>query len=462
MTSETTKIKCISPVNGEVFVERSLHGPEAIEAVLSRAVSAQNAWCRVPIEERAAICRRANDILLADKDRHGREITMQMGRPISQSGREIEGFAQRTSHMIDIAGEALADQYPTDGARSFIRRDPLGVVLSIAAWNYPYLIPAGSCVPAIMAGNAVILKHSAQTPLVAERLIEAYLAAGLPEGVFQFLHLDHPSTAKLIDDDRIAHVGFTGSVEGGRATHVAAARRFINVGLELGGKDPAYVRPDAEFETTVANLVDGCFYNAGQSCCSTERIYVHRDIYDEFIERFVELTRQYRLGDPTDQNTNLGPMVRSRAAEFVRHQIAEAVKQGARTLIDHAQFPASRAGSAYLAPQVLVDVDHTMEIMKEETFGPVVGIMKVESDEAAIPLMNDSIYGLSASIWTRDPEAVIRLGHEIETGTVMMNGTDRVDPALAWSGVKETGCGCTLSHLGYDHLTRTKSFDIRG
>lgn len=454
-------IKCVSPVNGEVFVERDHHNAAQVERTLSRAAADQTEWRRVPLAERAAICRKANNILLADKDRHGFEITMQMGRPISQSGREIEGFAQRTGFMIDIADGALADSYPREGSRSFIRREPLGVVLSIAAWNYPYLIPAGSCVPAIMAGNAVILKHSGQTPLVAERLVEAYRAAGLPEGVFQFLHLDHDSTAKLIGDARIAHVGFTGSVEGGRATHVAAARRFINVGLELGGKDPAYVRPDAEMVPTIANLVDSCFYNAGQSCCSTERIYVHEAVYDEFVERFVDMTRQYRLGNPTDSETNLGPMVRSRAADFVRKQIALAVSQGAQPLIDEAAFPASRIGSPYLAPQVLVDVNHSMEIMQEETFGPVVGIMKVGSDAEALALMNDSIYGLSASVWTSDPEAVIAIGDGIETGTVMMNGADRVDPALAWSGVKDTGCGCTLSRHGYEHLTRTKSFDLR-
>ncbi|MBU9700111.1 aldehyde dehydrogenase family protein [Rhodobacteraceae bacterium HSP-20] len=453
-------IECISPVNGEVFASRQFHTAAQIEDAVSRAKRAQVEWRQVPLAERAEICRKAIGVLLADKDRHGYEITMQMGRPISQSSREIEGFANRTGFMIDIANEALADELPRPGSRSFIRREPLGVVLSIAAWNYPYLIPAGSCIPAIMAGNAVLLKHSGQTPLVSERLVEAYLAAGLPEGVFQFLHLDHDLTARLIADERIGHVGFTGSVEGGRAIHAAAARRFINVGLELGGKDPAYVCPDADMETTIERLVDGSFYNAGQSCCSTERIYVHRDIYDDFIARFVELTRQYRLGDPTDPATNLGPMVRGRAADFVRGQIARAVSQGARALIDERAFPASRKGSAYLAPQVMVDVDHTMEIMKEETFGPVVGIMKVDSDDAAIRLMNDSIYGLSASIWTRDADKVVRLGERIETGTVMMNGTDKVDPALAWSGVKDTGCGCTLSRHGYEHLTRTKSFDM--
>ncbi|MDP1702067.1 MAG: aldehyde dehydrogenase family protein [Aestuariivirga sp.] len=456
----TGVIRAISPVDGKIFVERSVATESHIDQTLTYASKAQSKWRRVPLQERAAICRKAISQLLATKELHAREITMQMGRPISQSGREIEGFTERTGYMIDIAQEALGDSFVREGRSAFMRREPLGVILSIAAWNYPYLIPAGSCVPGIMAGNAVVLKHSAQTPLVSERLVEAFAAAGLPDGVFQYLHMDHASTERTIKDPRVGFVAFTGSVEGGRATHAAAAQRFINVGLELGGKDPAYVRPDADILPTIEKLVDGVYYNAGQSCCSIERIYVHRDVFDDFVEGFVDLARKYRLGNPMDPETNLGPMVRTAAADFVRGQISRAIREGAISLIDENLFAASKKGTPYLAPQILVEVDHSMEIMKEETFGPVVGIMKVDSDSDAVGLMNDSAYGLTASIWTRDEQAALSIGDQIETGTLMMNGCDKLDPALAWSGVKDTGCGCTLSRMGYDQLTRPKSFNL--
>jgi acyl-CoA reductase-like NAD-dependent aldehyde dehydrogenase len=331
----------------------------------------------------------------------------------------------------------------------------------LAPWNYPWLTSVNAVVPALLAGNAVILKMAHQTPLVGERYLEAFRAAGLPEGVFQFLHLDHEQVARVIRDPRIAHVAFTGSVAGGRAVELAAAGRFLSTGLELGGKDPAYVRADAPLEATVENLVDGVYFNCGQSCCAVERIYVHRRVFKSFVEAFVEAAKQYRLGDPLDKATTLGPMVRREAAEAVRRQIDEALQKGARALIDRKAFPAAKEGTAYVAPQVLVDVDHGMALMSEETFGPVVGIMPVESDEQAIGLMNDSRYGLTASVWTADAEAALRIGEQVETGTWFMNRCDYLDPALAWTGVKDSGRGCTLSRLGIEAFTRPKSFHLR-
>jgi acyl-CoA reductase-like NAD-dependent aldehyde dehydrogenase len=335
------------------------------------------------------------------------------------------------------------------------------VVLTLAPWNYPYLTSVNSIVPAIMAGNTVVLKHSNQTPLCAERYAAAFAAAGFPDGVFQYLHMGHDDVAKVIEDERVAFVAFTGSVAGGHAVTEAAKGRFIGLGLELGGKDPAYVRADADMAHAIENLVDGAMFNSGQSCCGIERIYVHRDIYDEFVAGIVDLTLQYRLGDPLDSETTLGPMVRTTAAEFVRGQVAEAIGQGGRALIDPSAFPANREGTPYLAPQVLVGVDHRMRVMTEETFGPVVGIMPVSGDEEAIRLMNDSRYGLTAAIWTNDEGAAIRIGDRIDTGTWFMNRCDYLDPALAWTGVKDSGRGCTLSVLGYEHLTRPKSFHLR-
>ncbi|HXV25123.1 MAG TPA: aldehyde dehydrogenase family protein [Alphaproteobacteria bacterium] len=456
-------LKCITPVDGSVYVERKLASASEIDAALDRAAKAASEWRQVPLRERQAMLSRAVDAFVANKAKIAEEISWQMGRPISQSPGEVRGFEERSRHMIEIAPDVLKDidVGEKSGFHRFIRRDPVGVVFVVAPWNYPYLTAVNSIIPALMAGNAVILKHSAQTPLCAERFAEAFQKARLPEGVFQFLHLSHDDTARIIKDPRVDFVAFTGSVTGGHAVQEAAAGRFIGTGLELGGKDAAYVRPDANLSHAVENLVDGAFFNSGQSCCAIERIYVHEAIYDRFLEGFVDLTKKYRLGNPIDPDTNLGPMVRTSAADFVRKQIADAIKGGAKALIDPKLFGADKPGTPYLAPQVLVGVDHSMSVMMEESFGPVIGIMKVRADEEAIGLMNDSPYGLTAAIWTSDEEAAIRIGDRVETGTWFMNRCDYLDPALAWTGVKDSGRGCTLSRVGYEQLTRPKSFHLR-
>src|SRR5712691_11313617 len=438
--------RTISPVDGSVYVEREFASDQAIEAALAKAVSAQPAWKKVPVAERAAICRRMADWCVANADQLGEELTWQIGRPIAQSPGEIRlGFHERVKYMSGIAEETLADLAVEKkaGFQRFIRREPLGVVLVLAPWNYPWLTSV----------NAVVA-----APLVAERYRQAFAAAGLPDGVFQFLHIDHESAARVIADPRIGFVAFTGSVGGGHAVQRAAAGRFIATGLELGGKDPAYVRADAPLKATIENLVDDAYFNSGQSCCAVERIYVHRAVFKPFVEGFVELARQYRLGNPLERQTTLGPLVRTEAANSVRSQIRDALNKGARALLDP---KADREGTPYLAPQVLVDVDHGMAVMTEETFGPVVGIMAVATDEEAIGLMNDSRYGLTASIWTADAQAAIRIGDHVETGTWFMNRCDYLDPALAWTGVKDSGRGCTLSRLGLESFTRPKSFHLR-
>jgi acyl-CoA reductase-like NAD-dependent aldehyde dehydrogenase len=456
--------KTISPVDGSVYVERELATAKLIETTLTKADKAQLEWRHLSLRERADYCTRMVEYMIANVDTLATELSWQMGRPIKYSPFEIKrGFAERASHMISIAEKALGDiqAEPKAGFQRFIRREPLGVVFTVAPWNYPYLTSVNSIIPALMAGNTVILKHASQTPLCAERYIEAAQAAGLPEGVFQYLHLTHNDVANIIEDTRVDFVAFTGSVSGGHAVQEAASSRFIATGLELGGKDPAYVRADADLHHAIENLVDGSFFNSGQSCCGVERIYVHRDVFETFVEGFVELTHQYKLGNPLDENTTLGPMVKTSAAEFVRDQIAEAVNLGAKALIDTQGFSEDKEGTAYLAPQVLINVDHGMRVMHEESFGPVVGIMKVTSDEEALELMNDSQYGLTASIWTTDEDAAIHLGNDIQTGTVYMNRCDYLDPALAWTGVKDSGRGCSLSVVGYESLTRPKSFQLK-
>ena len=459
----TETLKIISPVDGSLYAERALASWREVDEALSEAKRAQAAWKLVPMQERAALCLRFVDAFLEMKDEIVPELAWQMGRPVAFGAGELRGFEDRARYMIGIAPETLADidVGPKEGFNRWIRRDPLGVVLTIAAWNYPYLISVNVVVPALMAGNAVILKHSAQTALCAERFQKAFEKAGAPDGLFQAIHMSHEMTEKTIGDPRVDYVSFTGSVAGGHAIVKAASGRFINVGLELGGKDPAYVRPDANLPFAVENLVDGAFFNSGQSCCGKERLYVHASVYDEFVDGFVDLTKKYKLGNPLDPATTIGPMVRTSAANFVRGQIESAVRGGAKALVDEKLFPDSKPGTPYLAPQVLADVNHQMDVMREETFGPVIGIMKVHSDDEAIGLMNDSPYGLTASVWTEDEDAAIAIGNRIETGTFFMNRCDYLDPALPWTGVKDTGRGASLSRVGYEFLTRPKSYHLR-
>ncbi len=456
-------IKCISPIDGSVYVERQTADANEIRQTLDAAVTAQKKWRDTPVAERQALCNAAVDAFVAQKNEIAEELTWQMGRPISQSPGEVAGFEERARYMIEIAGTALADVHPEakPGFTRYIKREPLGVAFVIAPWNFPYLTSVNAIVPALLAGNAVVLKHSAQTPLCAERLNQAFSEAGLPEAVFQYLHLNHGDTEKVIQSPEISFVAFTGSVQGGEMVERVASGRFIGAGLELGGKDPAYVRADANLQHAIETVTDGAFFNSGQSCCGIERAYVDKNVYREFVDGVVALCNDYKLGRPDDATTTLGPLVKSSAAEFVRGQIQEAVAAGAKALIDPQKFDVSQQGTPYLAPQVLVDVDHSMRAMNEETFGPLLGIMAVNGDEQAIELMNDSEFGLTAAVFTRDEKAAIAIGDQIETGTWFMNRCDYLDPALAWTGVKNSGRGCTLSSIGFEHLTRPKSYHLK-
>lgn len=452
-----------SPVDGSLVAERALASAEDLDTALEAAVEAQAAWRHVPLSERCALLSAAVDGLVAQTDAVAGEITQQIGRPIAHSPGEVRGFAERARVMLELAPAALADLPvgPKPGFRRAVRREPLGVVLTLCAWNYPYLIAVNTLVPALAAGNAVLLKHSNQTPLVPERLEAVLRAAGLPAGLFQYLHMSRDRTAEAVADGRVDHVAFTGSVAGGRAVHAAAAGRFKTVGLELGGNDPAYVRADAALDDTLDNLVDGAFFNAGQSCCAVERIYVHEAVYDTFVEGYVDRVLALQLGDPREPDTTLGPVVRASAAERIRAEVAEAVAGGARALIDPARFPAAAAGTPYLAPQVLVDVPAGAAVLREETFGPVAPIVRVGSDDEAVALMNDDAYGLTASVWTTDLDEGLRVGDRVHTGTLFLNRCDVLDPELAWVGVKDSGRGCTLSRAGYESLTRPRSVHVR-
>jgi acyl-CoA reductase-like NAD-dependent aldehyde dehydrogenase len=456
-------MKTISPVDGSVYVERASATAAEIDATLQRARSAQRLWRQLSIAERAALLERFCAAFATRGAQIATELSWQMGRPIRYAPSEVRGTLERARYMIGAAANALADidPGPKPGFRRFIRREPLGVVFTVAAWNYPYLIAVNSVVPALLAGNAVILKHSAQTPLCAERFADCFAAAGLPPGVFQVLHLEHTDTERVIRDARVDFVAFTGSVAGGRAVQRAAAERFIGVGLELGGCDPVYVRHDADLAHAIENIVDGAYFNSGQSCCGLQRLFVHESVHERFTAGCIDLIGQYRLGDPLDPATTLGPVVRTAAAESVRAQLRSAIAAGARPVIDEREFPLSRVGTPYLAPQLLLDAPANSSVMREEIFGPVAGIMKVHSDQEAIARMNDSAFGLTAAIWTGDEAAALALGEQVNTGTWFMNRCDYLDPALAWVGVKDSGRGCALSVLGFEHLSRPKSFHLR-
>ncbi len=455
-------IVCISPVDGSEVARRTLASGAEVEAALSTARKAQRRWAATPLAERKAKMVEFLAALLAQNQEIVPELAMQMGRPIRYGG-EMRGFEERLRALIEISDEALAPIVPREsaGLSRSIKRVPAGIVLVVAPWNYPYLTAVNSIAPALLAGNAVILKHAAQTILVGERFQAAMDRARLPKGLFTNLVMDHESTARMIASREVDHVNFTGSVEGGRAIERAAAGTFTTLGLELGGKDPAYVRPDAPLEFSVENLVDGAFFNSGQCCCGIERIYVHESLYNRFVEAFVDLTSRYDLGNPLEEKTTLGPMAATRFAQTVRDHTADALAKGATALVDHSRFPADAPGTPYLMPRVLTGVDHSMTVMMEESFGPVVGIMKVASDDEAIRFMNDSPYGLTASVWTSDEQAAERIGDQVSTGTIFMNRCDYVDPCLAWTGVKDTGRGAAMSRFGFEAMTRPKSYHLR-
>lgn len=457
----STTLKCISPIDGSVFAERPVVSRDQAFAAAGRARDAQPDWAALSLDERIRLVRAGVARLGEMTDEVVPELAHMMGRPVRYGG-EFRGVDERASYMADIAPEALKPLVIED-SNAFqrrIEREPVGVVLVIAPWNYPYMTAINTVAPALIAGDTVILKHSTQTLLVGERMVRAFSEAGVPDGVFQNLFLDHATTSELIAAKCFGFVNFTGSVGGGRAIEKAAAGTFTGVGLELGGKDPGYVMNDADVDAAADTLIDGAMFNSGQCCCGIERIYVTASLFDAFVEKAVAIVSGYTLGNPLDAATTLGPMANVRFAAEVRAQTSEAITAGATALVDPKLFPADDGG-AYLMPQILIDVDHDMRVMRDESFGPVVSIMKVESDDEAVALMNDSDFGLTASLWTRDPARAAAIGRRIETGTIFMNRADYLDPGLCWTGCKDTGRGGALSPIGFQNLTRPKSYHLK-
>ena len=454
-----TTLHCTSPIDGEIYASRpTLTLAEARDRVQA-ARTAQSQWANKPLNERIALVRAGVAKVGESTEQMALELAHQMGRPIRYGG-EFGGFEERAHYMADIAERSLSPIMVED-SKNFVRkieREPQGLVFIIAPWNYPYMTAINTLAPALIAGNSVILKHSTQTILVGERLAEAFHAVGIPRDVFQNVYLDHDTTGKLISEASFNAINFTGSVGAGKSIEHSAAGTFSTVSTELGGKDPGYVMQDADLDAAVDTLIDGAMFNSGQCCCGIERIYVHESCFDHFVEKATALVNSYKLGNPLLQETTIGPMANIRFANEVRAQIDEAIADGAKAHISRFE---TDDGGTYLTPQILTHVTHDMRIMRDESFGPVVGIMPVSDDAQAIELMNDSEFGLTASLWTKNTERAEQIGRQLQTGTVFMNRCDYLDPALCWTGCKNTGRGAGLSEIGYNSLTRPKSYHLK-
>lgn len=458
-----TDIQTISPIDGTVIVQRRCAGQAEIAAILSRATFAQRKWSQLSVADRCAHVRNGLAELMQSRLGMAEDITRQMGRPIRFTPKEVSMFEECALQLVSIAEAALADVVPEQipGFRRLMRREPHGVALIIAPWNFPLLTCVNSLITALLAGNTVILRHSSQTPLVSERLVEAFHDAGVPDGVLQFVHANHADTRLMMKAPEINYLCFIGSSHSGLMVEQIEFGRCIGLGLELTGVDPAYVREDANLDKSVIEIVEGALFNSGQSCSGVQRVYVHRSRYRDFLDRAVVTAQRYVLGNPLDQATTLGPLVRLESATMVREIVGQAISMGAKSLIDHNKYPLDSINSAYMAPKILADADHSMDIMKQDCFGPVFGVMPVDSDEQAVELMNDSEYGLSASVFTEDVDVAMQLGAQVQTGTWLMNRCDYHDPALAWSGAKSSGSGVSASYLGFEQLTRVKSYHMR-
>jgi len=460
------KITTISPITNKPVLTRNGLSDVDIKSLPETAANAFISYRRTSLSERQKIVKQALKLLNDRQDVLGKEITEQMGRPIAYTPKEVTTAVMRGEYLLKISEETLKDTdgEPEKGFKRYVRKVPLGPVLILFPWNYPYLTLINSLVPALLAGNSVILKPSPQTPTSAEQIQQIFKEAGLPDGVLQIFHSGSISQIESIArSPQIQLVCFTGSVANGLAVQQAANDRVpLRVGLELGGKDPAYVRSDVDVKWAAEELVDGAVFNSGQSCCSVERVYVDEKIHDEFVKALQEVLSGYKLGDPFDKSTHVGPVVSKRSAETIQAHIKDALEKGAKDATpDNATFKNPPPDGNYVAPTLLTNVTHDMAVMTEETFGPVIPVMKVKDDAEAIKLMNDSQFGLTASIWTKDVSKGHELADDVEAGTVFVNRCDYPAPDLAWVGWKDSGKGQTLSKFGFDQFVKLKSYHIK-
>ncbi|CAN9362686.1 unnamed protein product [Alternaria alternata] len=460
------KITTISPITNKPVLTRNGLSDADLQSLPETAVAAFESYRRTSLTERQDIVKKALKLLNDRQDVLGKEITEQMGRPIAYTAKEVTTAVMRGEYLLKISEDTLKDTpgEAEKGFKRYIKKVPLGPVLILFTWNYPYLTLINSLVPALLAGNSVILKPSPQTPTSAEQIQQIFKEAGLPDGVLQIFHSGSITQIEAIArSPKIQLVCFTGSVANGLAVQQAANDRVpLRVGLELGGKDPAYVRSDVDVKWAAEELVDGAVFNSGQSCCSVERVYVDEKIHDEFVSALQDVLSGYKLGDPFDKSTHVGPVVSKRSAETIQAHIKDALEKGAKNATpDNATFNNPPADGNYVAPTLLTDVTHDMTVMTEETFGPVIPVMKVKGDAEAVKLMNDSQFGLTASIWTKDVNKGHELADDVEAGTVFVNRCDYPAPDLAWVGWKDSGRGQTLSRFGFDQFVKLKSYHVK-
>jgi acyl-CoA reductase-like NAD-dependent aldehyde dehydrogenase len=451
-----------NPYTGDIACTVPLAGEPEVSKILDLAKKAAHAYRDSSIADRKALCERATAAMEKNAATIASDISKMMGKPVSQAKGELSGMAGRARHMIAIAEDALKDdELPKkEGFERRIAHVPLGVVLDLPAWNYPLLTAVNAVIPAVLAGNAVIVKHSPRSPLCGAHFANAFARAGAPAGLVQTLDCHHPTSEKIVADPRIDHVIFTGSIFGGHRIAQAAANKFMHVGFELGGNDPAYVAADADLKHSAENIVDGAIYNAGQSCCAVERIYVHADVYDKFIAACEPLVRAYVMGDPADDKTTLGPIAQPNHPAELDELVCDAVNRKARLIVGGKKAHVSGKGRFFEAT-LLADCTQEMALFQRESFGPIVAIARVSSDQEALQKMNASELGLTASVWTSDRDRADRMAKDLEFGTVYMNRCDALDPALPWTGCKDSGRGSSLSMLGFDALTRPKAIHFR-
>lgn len=455
-----TDFTVTSPVDGRALLTRAYAAWDDIAAAADAAQTAFAGWAATPLQDRAKLVRTAIDWLVDHADDIARDLAWSIGRPL-QMADETPRLDVVTDQLIKDAEAAFKPiPFPSDdGITRYVKRAPRGLVLSICAWNYPVAMPANMIVAPLLAGDPVIFKHAPQTALIGDWFARAFAAAGLPEGVFQSLMMGHADVVRLIAERPVSVIQFIGSTRGGIALREAAAPYPIELGLEMGGSDPAYVRADADLDLAVTELVSGSFGNSGQSCCSVERIYVHADIHDRFVAAFAAAAGKLKMGHPIDAQPDLGPVVSAEAARRITALIDDAVAIGARPLLPVQSPPDVADASAYVSPQILAGTTHDMRIMREEIFGPVVSVMQVTSDDEAIALMNDSRYALSASVWSGSARDAVQIGSCLRCGTFYHNKCDYADLYLPWGGVGWSGLGrINGGTIGYGKLTEMKSY----
>ena len=459
MPASTLSIQ--NPATGSLLLRIAADGPREIAQRYATARAAQPRWAATPLRKRLAAVEKFREQVVARTETLAHTLTQEVGKPIRQSRNELKGLLARLDFFIAESARALREQKVfVDAAQKLderITHEPLGVVANISAWNYPYFVGSNVFVPALVAGNAVLYKPSEFATLTGRHIADLLHASGVPEDVFVPV-IGAGATGAALLRQPVDGVFFTGSYATGAKIAASAGRRMIKVQLELGGKDPIYVCEDVDIKATAAAVADGVFYNTGQSCCSVERVYVHESIHDAFVDAFVAEVKTYRVGDPMDEATYIGAITRRPQLDVLRRQVADARRKGAQVLLGGSAI--KRKGN-WFAPTVLTDVDQSMLVMREESFGPIIGIQAVADDAAAVELMNDTEYGLTAGVYTHDVARARRILSRVVAGSVYWNCCDRVSPRLPWSGVKHSGIGLTLSTLGIQTFTRPKAWHLR-